>query len=57
MVQCAFMERECNSECVAYVGSAKDFHFPCARLDSMYEIAWTLAKLREQVVSAPKIGV
>lgn len=48
MSKCAFMDRECNHECVAYVGEVKDFHFPCARLDSMYEIAWTLTDMRKE---------
>lgn len=49
--KCAFMDRECTSDCVAYVGSAEEFHFPCSRLDAMYEIAWSLTDFRKKGLS------
>lgn len=48
-MKCAYMNRECNRECVAYVGNAKNFSFPCVRLDSLYEISWTSLKIREKI--------
>ena len=56
-MKCAFMNKECNSECVAYVpteisneNERKQFYhfaFPCVRLDSMYDIAGVLVKIKE----------
>jgi hypothetical protein len=46
-MKCAFMDRECDSDCVANVEVGVGFHFQCVRLDSMYKISWTLSELRE----------
>jgi hypothetical protein len=48
MTKCAFMNKECDGDCAAYVGNVDGFHFPCERLDAMYEIAWSLKDIRER---------
>jgi hypothetical protein len=53
--KCAFMNRECNSDCVAWVPTGSDdnskyhFSFPCIRLDAAYDIACALTKIQENM--------
>ena len=56
-MKCAFMDRECDNNCVAHVSTdvtteaqKKQFYhfaFPCIRLDAMYDIAGVLVKIKE----------
>jgi len=57
MAKCAFDKtRACDRECVAWVPVDGDdprpayhFSFPCVRLDSMYDIAFALVKMQEEI--------
>lgn len=56
MGKCAFMDRECTSECVAHVPTSGSdlregyhFTFECARVDAMYDIAGSLLHIREKL--------
>jgi hypothetical protein len=59
-MKCAFMNRECNPECVAWVptegGDPREgyhFTFPCIRLDSMYDMAAALWHIQETIKTWP----
>ncbi len=56
-MRCAFLDRECASDCVARVpvegGDPREgyhFTFVCARVDAMYAIAAALTHINEEIV-------
>ena len=47
---CAYMDRECNSECVAWTSGRGGFTFNCIRLEAEYDTGcYYAAKRKEEV--------
>ena len=50
--KCAYMDRECNSDCVAYIGDKPDWSFLCARVTMEYDAVMEYIKAQENLCNS-----